>query len=70
MPALQMAEHSQRKLQEMDAVHERFKLVVQKKDKGHAALLAQFKEVQQQCIEYEVLLQQQQAQFTKLTGSL
>ena len=68
MDALQMAEHSQQKLQEMDAVHERFKLVVHKKDKGHAVLLAQLQKSQQQCAEYEVLLQQQQAQFKALAG--
>ena len=64
-----MTEHSQRKLQEMNAVHERFKQVVQKKDASHSALLAHVNELRLQCKRYEEVLQQQQAHLQQLAGS-
>lgn len=66
---LQVAEHSKRKLVEMEAVHERFKQVVQKKDASHQALLAQLRDMQLQCSRYEEVLQQQQLHMEQLVGS-
>lgn len=66
---LQVAEQSKRKLQEMNAVHDRFKQIVQKKDASHYALLEQLREMQLQCSGYEAVLQQQQLQMRQLVGS-
>ena len=66
---LQIADHSQRKLQEMNAVHERFKEIVQKKDARHSTTLTHLTALQLQCSKYEEVLQQQQAHLQRLAGS-
>lgn len=53
----------------MEAVHERFKQVVKKKDASHQALLAQLRDMQLQCSKYEEVLQQQQLHMKQLVGS-
>lgn len=69
MHATQLAEYSQRKLQEMQAVHNRFKEVLQKKDDSHASTRQQLQEALKQAQHYEVLFAQQRMQLMQLTAS-
>ena len=65
---LQLAEYSERKLEEMRAVHKRFQEVLQKKDDSHANTKQKLKEAQSQAERYELLFEQQRGQLLQLTA--
>ena len=64
---VQLEEYSQRKLEEMQAVHARFKEVLQKKDDSHASTRQQLQEALKQIEHYELLFAQQRMQLLQLT---
>ena len=66
---MQLEEYSQRKLEEMQAVHARFKQVLQKKDESHANTRQQLQEALKQSEQYELLFAEQRRQLLQLTGS-
>ena len=66
---VQLEEYSQRKLEEMQAVHTRFKKVLQKKDDSHANIRQQLQEAQKQAECYETLFAQQRIHLLQLTAS-
>ena len=65
---MQLAEYSQQKLQDMQAVHTRFKEVLQKKDRSHADTRQQLKEALKQAEHYERLFAEQRMHFLQLTS--
>ena len=66
---LQVTEYSQRKLEEMQAVHTRFKEVLQKKDNSHSCTKQQLKEATKHGKHYELLFEQQRLQLLQLSAS-
>lgn len=66
---MQLEEYSQRKLEEMQAVHARFKEVLQKKDESHASTRQQLQEALQHSQHYELLFAQQRLQLLQLTAA-
>lgn len=66
---VQLEEYSQRKLEEMQAVHARFKQVLQKKDESHASTRHQLQEALKQSEHYEGLFMQQRMQLFQLTAA-
>lgn len=66
---MQLEEYSQRKLEEMQAVHARFKDVLQKKDESHASTRQQLQEALKQSEHYERLFMQQRMQLFQLTAA-
>lgn len=66
---VQLEEYSQRKLEEMQAVHARFKEVLQKKDESHATTRHQLQEALKQSEHYEFLFAAQRRQLLQLTAS-
>jgi len=66
---VQLTGYSQKKLQELNTVHTRFKEVLQKKHEGHAVTQMQLQDAQRQARHYEALFEQQRTQLLQLTGS-
>lgn len=66
---MQLEEYSQRKLEEMQAVHARFKEVLQKKDESLASTRQQLQEALKQSEHYERLFMQQRMQLFQLTAA-
>ena len=66
---MQLEEYCHRKLQEMQAVHARFKEVLQKKEETHAITRAQLQAAQTEIEHFEALFEQQRCQLLQLTGS-
>lgn len=65
---VQVAEYSQRKLQEMNAVHVRFRQVLQKKEDAQAVLITQLQDAQGQIQHLQSLFEQQRCQLLQLTS--
>ncbi len=65
---VQVADYSQRKLQEMNAVHVRFREVLQKKEDAHAVLRTQLQDAQGQIQHLQSLFEQQRCQLMQLTS--
>ena len=66
---VQLEEYSQRKLEEIQAVHARFKEVLRKKDESHVNTRQQLQEALRQSEHYEVLFAQQRIQLLQLTAA-
>ena len=66
---MQLAEYRHRKLQEMQALHLRFKQVLQTKEESHAATRAQLEAAQQQAKQYQTLLSNSVFSLSQLTAS-
>ena len=66
---VQLEEYSQQKLEEMQAVHARFKEVLKKKDESHANTRRQLQEALEQSEHNELLFAQQRIQLLQLTAA-
>lgn len=66
---MQLEVYCDRKLQEMQAVHARFKEVLQKKEETHAITRAQLQGAHTKIRHFEALFEQQRSQLLQLTGS-